>query len=139
MLITQLFDRSFQRQSSNHDYFVRTQLHTRLTEFLLLTFVRFVLPFYIPTFGVLPSQKLFCDYLVVCLVPVTLLYLSIPYACCYWFTYSMDLLLCICGMCIVYTLFLIVIYLFHAHDLCSCCFCLLFSCEMILTICILSC
>ena len=35
ILITKLFARSLQRRSSNHDWFIHTQLHTRLTEFLL--------------------------------------------------------------------------------------------------------
>ena len=40
----------FKRWSSNHEYFVRTQLYTRLTEFLLLTVVCFVLTFYAEMF-----------------------------------------------------------------------------------------
>ena len=36
ILLTQLFARSLQRRSFNHDCFVHTQLHTSQTEFLLL-------------------------------------------------------------------------------------------------------
>ena len=43
--IRQLFVSFSQRRSSNHDCFVHTQLHTRLTEFLLLALACFVLPF----------------------------------------------------------------------------------------------
>ena len=49
----------------------------------------------------------------------TFRYLSVPHGCCSWFTCSMDLLVCIYAECIVYTLPLsiIVIYLFHTHNL----------------------
>ena len=68
ILLTQLFAKFSQRQSSNHNCIVHTQLHTRLSEFLL-TAVCFTLPFYSPTsrtFVFLPSRELYCDLIFVC-------------------------------------------------------------------------
>ena len=48
---SQLFGRSLQWRFSNHDWFLHTQLHTRLTE-LLLTAAFFVMPFHMRTYSV---------------------------------------------------------------------------------------
>ena len=81
---------SLQRPSSNHDYFVHTQFHTRLTGFLLLLpalsclFICARLQFdegsWSGTFWVSLSQEFLCGYVVVSVVLVAFAYLSIPFS-----------------------------------------------------------
>ena len=96
--------------SSNHDCFLYTQLHTWLTEFLLLV-TCFVLLFYNPfyilssrTFVFSLSRELYCNFIVFCvhIVVCAFAYLSILFlllAEVGWRgTCSMYLLVCICSV-----------------------------------------
>ena len=99
----------------------KPQLHTRLTEFLLLPalsclfiYARLQSAKRSQSRGFLfsPFRELYRESLYMCIL--ILVWPLFPHACCYWFACWMDLLVC--------TLPLVV----HAHDLCSCSFCLLF-------------
>ena len=129
-----MFGRSLQRISSNHYCFVHTQLHTRLTEFLLLL---------IPNtnsltnvFGVQGSCSCLLEifsrpHCCLCIV-YTVLFVRSHTCLCLFPSYMLLLIylervqcicaVCICVVCIVYIL-----------RLCFCSFFLLFSGEIILS------
>ena len=107
----QLLGRTLQRRYSNHDCFVHKQLHTRLTEFLLLL-ACFVLSFYMHFRAFVFQRILLRQHYCLCIVYTELVvvfaYLSI--------LYSLILLL--------------LVYLQLNRSVCQCSF--LFSCDMIL-------
>ena len=117
MLITKLFARTLQWPSLNPDRSLHTQCvftqgwlnyyYTPSALSCTIINARSDEGSWSVTLGVSPSQKLF--YLVVCIMLVALAYLSIPHAC--WFTCLLDLLVCICVMCILYTLPLVALSL----------------------------
>ena len=75
-LLTQLFYKSSQRRPSNHDCFVHTQLHTRLTGFLLIIVNdQSNEPSWSRSFSFSPSQELYRDHIVILFIRI-LVFLS---------------------------------------------------------------
>ena len=99
-----MFVRSLQWRSSNHDCFLHTQLHTRLTEFLLLLIVCFAYLYIVQhkqsnerrswskSFVFSLSYELYCDFIVVC----AFAYLSIAFFSCLLLMVYLKCVRCIC-------------------------------------------
>ena len=104
--------------------------HTRLTELLLTRCLLCLARLYVHTFSLQNvlafSRELYRDRLYMCILILVCPFF--PYACWFWFTWIVfDVIVSVC-LCRVQlgSCWVILIYLFHAHDLCSCSFCLLF-------------